>query len=42
MWIHGGGCIEGAKDLNKPAGLTADSRHNGSPGIVFVAINYRL
>lgn len=42
VWIHGGGYIEGAKDLNNPARLIDESRRNGSPGIVFVAINYRL
>lgn len=42
VWIHGGGYIEGSKDQVNPAGLIAQSRRNGAPGIVFVAINYRL
>ena len=42
VWIHGGGYIEGAKDQVNPAGLIAESRRDGAPGIIFVAINYRL
>lgn len=42
VWIHGGGYIEGAKNEVSPAGLIAQSRHDGASGIVFVAINYRL
>ncbi len=42
VWIHGGGYIQGSKDEVNPAGLIAQSRRNGAPGIVFVAINYRL
>ncbi|KAK0623778.1 Alpha/Beta hydrolase protein [Immersiella caudata] len=42
VWIHGGGYIEGAKNEVNPAGLIAQSRRDGAPGVVFVAINYRL
>ncbi|KAK1750997.1 Alpha/Beta hydrolase protein [Echria macrotheca] len=42
VWIHGGGYIEGSKSDIQPAGLLAESRRNGAPGIIFVAINYRL
>ena len=42
VWIHGGGYIEGSKDSPNPAGLLAESRKNGAPGVIYVAINYRL
>lgn len=42
VWIHGGGYIEGSKDQMNPAGLLAESRKNGAPGVIWVAINYRL
>jgi len=42
VWIHGGGYIEGAKNEVNPQGLLAQSRRNVAPGVVFVAINYRL
>ncbi|KAK1829751.1 Alpha/Beta hydrolase protein [Podospora conica] len=39
VWIHGGGFIEGSKDSPSPSGLLAAA---GAPGIIHVAINYRL
>jgi len=42
VWIHGGGYIQGAKDMVNPAGLIAQSVRDGRSGIVFVALNYRL
>lgn len=39
VWIHGGGFIEGSKDSPSPSGLLAAA---GTPGIIHVAINYRL
>lgn len=39
----GGGYVFGAKDLfGDPAGLVRASQTSGSPGIVYVAMNYRL
>ena len=40
--IHGGAYTSGSKDEVNPAGLIQQSRRNGDPGIIFVAINYRL
>lgn len=42
LWIHGGAYTAGSKDEVNPAGLIHQSRRNGDPGIIFVAINYRL
>lgn len=44
VWIHGGGFVFGAKDDDayNPSGLIARSRSDGSDGVVFVSINYRL
>jgi carboxylesterase type B len=42
VWIHGGAYTEGSKDEVNPSGLIQQSRRNGEPGIIFVAINYRL
>jgi carboxylesterase type B len=43
IWIHGGGYVEGNKDsLFDPSGLVVRSLEDGSEGIVFVAINYRV
>jgi carboxylesterase type B len=44
VWIHGGGYTLGSKVLYSPsaAGLLLESEANGSDGVVWVAMNYRL
>jgi carboxylesterase type B len=43
VWIYGGGYTEGDKTSSgDPAGLIARSLENGSEGVVYVAMNYRL
>jgi cholinesterase len=43
VWIHGGGYIQGHKsEAGHGLGLVTTSKANGGPGIIYVAINYRL
>ncbi|KAH6674973.1 Alpha/Beta hydrolase protein [Halenospora varia] len=43
VWIHGGGFVEGDKALDgNGTGLILQSQKDGSNGVVFVAINYRV
>ncbi|KAH8814850.1 Alpha/Beta hydrolase protein [Xylogone sp. PMI_703] len=43
VWIYGGGYTAGSKvSSGSPAGLIAQSQSDGSPGVIFVAMNYRL
>ncbi|RFU25191.1 hypothetical protein B7463_g11146, partial [Scytalidium lignicola] len=43
VWIYGGGYTGGSKTASgSPAGLIAQSQSDGSPGVIFVAMNYRL
>ena len=42
IWIHGGAYTSGSKDEVNPAGLIAQSRRNGDPGLIVISINYRL
>lgn len=43
VWIYGGGFVFGSKDFwGNPAGLIEASRSNGSDGIIYVAMNYRV
>lgn len=44
VWIYGGGFYEGNKGTDDPSGIIARSMNNpySSPGVVFVAMNYRL
>ena len=43
VWIHGGGYIGGEKvGTFDPAGLLARSRDDSFPGLIYVAMNYRL
>ncbi|KIX94759.1 uncharacterized protein Z520_09449 [Fonsecaea multimorphosa CBS 102226] len=43
VWIYGGGYTAGWKDgSGNPSGLIHTSQANGSDGIVFVELNYRL
>lgn len=43
VWIYGGGFAFGSKTSSgSPAGLIARSLANGSEGVIFVAMNYRL
>ncbi|KAF7191691.1 Carboxylesterase patB [Pseudocercospora fuligena] len=43
VWIYGGGYTAGDKGgSGNPAGLIARSEDNGSSGIIYVALNYRL
>ena len=43
VWIYGGGYTGGDKTSSgNAAGLIASSLQNGSEGVVFVAMNYRL
>lgn len=43
VWINGGGYAFGSKmSAGNPAGLIARSLRNGSEGVIFVAMNYRL
>lgn len=43
VWIYGGGYTEGSKlSAGNPASLIARSQLNGSEGVIFVAMNYRL
>jgi acetyl esterase/lipase len=43
IWIHGGGYVQGNKDAGyNPGGLIDRSKEDGSEGIVFVSINYRV
>ncbi|CEJ93479.1 hypothetical protein VHEMI09063 [[Torrubiella] hemipterigena] len=43
VWIFGGGYVMGSKtQWGSPAGLLKSSQAQGSDGMIFVAINYRL
>lgn len=43
IWIYGGGFAFGSKTSSgSAAGLIARSLQNGSEGVIFVAMNYRL
>lgn len=43
VWIYGGGYVAGDKTgSGNPASLIARSLENGSEGVIFVAMNYRL
>lgn len=43
VWIYGGGYTAGSKvDSGSPAGLIQRSQANGSPGVIYVAMNYRV
>ncbi|KUJ10987.1 prolyl oligopeptidase-like protein [Mollisia scopiformis] len=43
VWIYGGGYTEGSKlSAGDPASLVARSQLDGSEGVIFVAMNYRL
>ena len=43
VWIYGGGYTTGSKtDSGNPTGLIQRSQANGSPGVVYVAMNYRV
>ncbi len=45
VWIHGGGYTSGEKTgygLYNPAGLIKASQIDGSDGVVYVALNYRV
>jgi carboxylesterase type B len=43
VWIYGGGYVAGDKTSSgNAAGLIASSLQNGSEGVVFMAMNYRL
>lgn len=43
VWIHGGGYTTGSKTgSGDPAGLIARSQTDGSDGIIYVSINYRV
>jgi carboxylesterase type B len=43
VWIYGGGHVARDKTSSgNPAGLIASSLQNGSEGVVFIAMNYRL
>lgn len=40
--IYGGGYVGGDKSSSNPSGLIKSSQANGDPGLIFVAMNYRL
>ncbi|KAH8660708.1 carboxylesterase family protein-like protein [Tricladium varicosporioides] len=43
VWIHGGGFVEGDKALDgNGTGLILQSQKDGSNGVIYVAINYRV
>jgi carboxylesterase type B len=43
VWIYGGGYTEGDKTSSgSPASLIARSQLDGSEGVIFVTMNYRL
>ena len=43
VWIYGGGFTGGSKTgSGNPAGLIAQSQDDGSEGVIYVAMNYRL
>ncbi|KAK3111790.1 hypothetical protein LTR53_012598 [Teratosphaeriaceae sp. CCFEE 6253] len=43
VWIYGGGYTAGSKSgSGNPAGLLARSENNGSEGVIYVSMNYRL
>ncbi|KAI9904635.1 hypothetical protein N3K66_001164 [Trichothecium roseum] len=44
VWLHGGGYVFGHKDdeLYDPSGLVSRSKAEGSKGVIYVAVNYRL
>ena len=44
VWLHGGGYVFGHKDdaLYDPSGLISRSKTEGSKGVIYVAVNYRL
>jgi carboxylesterase type B len=43
VWIYGGGYTFGSKtNYGSPAGLIARSQQKGDPGVVYVAMNYRI
>ncbi|GAM87510.1 hypothetical protein ANO11243_055360 [Dothideomycetidae sp. 11243] len=43
VWIYGGGYTFGSKTSSgSPAGLLTRSQNNSQPGVIYVAMNYRL
>ena len=43
VWIYGGGYTAGDKtDSGNPAGLIKASQDTGSPGVIYVSMNYRV
>lgn len=44
VWLHGGGYVFGHKDQEAydPSGIIERSQANGSKGVIYVALNYRL
>lgn len=43
VWIYGGGYTFGSKsDSYNPAGLIKASQVDGTPGIIYVSLNYRV
>ena len=43
VWIYGGGFTGGSKmGSGNPAGLLAQARDDGEPGVIYVSLNYRL
>lgn len=44
VWLHGGGYVFGYKDQVEydPIGLMERSQADGSKGVIYVALNYRL
>ncbi|KAK5459846.1 hypothetical protein LTS15_003975 [Exophiala xenobiotica] len=45
VWIYGGGYVGGSKssiNSGNPSGLIKASQANGDPGVIFVAMNYRV
>lgn len=42
VWIYGGGYTAGEKSAYSPAGLIRASQVNGTQGVIFVSLNYRL
>ncbi|KAJ5375148.1 Carboxylesterase type B [Penicillium concentricum] len=42
VYFQDGAYVSGSKSDQNPSGLIAISRENGSPGIIYVGVNYRL
>ncbi|KZL79689.1 carboxylesterase family protein (secreted protein) [Colletotrichum incanum] len=43
VWLYGGGYVLGDKNsAGNPAGLIAEAQKDGSDGVIYVAINYRV